>query len=59
MLKFEWDINKANAHQKKQGVTFEEASTVLSDVFSITVTDPKNLKALIANAVGAFLLPVV
>jgi uncharacterized DUF497 family protein len=40
MLKFEWDINKANAHQKKQGVTFEEASTVLSDVFSITVTDP-------------------
>jgi len=30
MLKFEWDINKANAHQKKQGVTFKEASTVFS-----------------------------
>ena len=40
MLKFEWDINKANANQKKHSVTFEEASTVLSDVFSITVTDP-------------------
>ena len=40
MLKFEWDINKANTNQKKHGITFEEASTVLSDVFSITVTDP-------------------
>jgi uncharacterized DUF497 family protein len=40
MLKFEWDINKATANQKKHDVTFEEASTVLSDDFSITVPDP-------------------
>lgn len=40
MLKFEWDSNKAKANQKKHGVTFEEASTVLSDVLSITVPDP-------------------
>ena len=40
MLKFEWDINKADTNQKKHGVTFEEASTVLSDIFSITVPDP-------------------
>jgi hypothetical protein len=39
-LKFEWDINKASSNEKKHGVTFEEASTVLSDFLSITIPDP-------------------
>jgi hypothetical protein len=39
-LKFEWDSKKATSNVQKHGVTFEEASTVLSDVFSITIADP-------------------
>ena len=39
-LKFEWDIHKANSNERKHGVTFEEASTVLSDYLSITIPDP-------------------
>ncbi len=39
-LKFEWDSNKASSNEKKHGVTFEEASTVLSDFLSITIPDP-------------------
>lgn len=39
-LKFEWNANKANLNEKKHGVSFEEASTVLSDPLSITITDP-------------------
>ena len=39
-MKFEWDNKKAASNQKKHGVTFEEASTALSDFLSITVPDP-------------------
>jgi uncharacterized DUF497 family protein len=39
-LKFEWNANKANLNKKKHGVSFEEASSVLSDLLSITITDP-------------------
>ena len=39
-LKFEWDIHKAKSNERKHGVTFEEASTVLSDFLSITIPDP-------------------
>ncbi len=39
-LKFEWDINKALSNEQKHGVTFEEAGTVLSDLLSVTITDP-------------------
>jgi len=39
-LKFEWDNNKAISNERKHGVTFEEASTVLSDFLSITIPDP-------------------
>jgi len=39
-LKFEWNTNKANLNEKKHGVSFEEASSVLSDLLSITITDP-------------------
>jgi uncharacterized DUF497 family protein len=43
-LKFEWDNKKAASNQRKHGVTFEEASTVLSDFLSITVPDPLHLQ---------------
>ncbi len=39
-LKFEWNANKANLNEKKHGVSFEEASSVLSDLLSITINDP-------------------
>ena len=39
-LKFEWDIHKANSNERKHRVTFEEASTALSDFLSITIPDP-------------------
>jgi uncharacterized DUF497 family protein len=37
---FEWDEVKANTNRKKHGVSFDEAATVLSDPFSITIPDP-------------------
>ena len=39
-MKFEWDNKKAISNIQKHGVTFEEASTVLSDFLSITIPDP-------------------
>jgi uncharacterized DUF497 family protein len=39
-LKFEWNANKADLNEKKHGVSFEEASSVLSDLLSITINDP-------------------
>jgi len=39
-LKFEWDGNKADLNIKKHGISFEEASTVMSDTLSITIPDP-------------------
>jgi uncharacterized DUF497 family protein len=42
-LKFEWDIRKAASNVRKHGITFEEASTVLSDFISITIPDPLHL----------------
>ncbi len=38
-LNFEWDEEKAKANLKNHRVSFEEAATVLSDPFSITVPD--------------------
>jgi uncharacterized DUF497 family protein len=37
---FEWDEEKAKANLKKHRVDFDEAATVLSDPFSITILDP-------------------
>lgn len=37
---FEWNPEKAVANLKKHGVSFEEAETVFSDSFSLTVPDP-------------------
>ncbi|MBM4046842.1 MAG: BrnT family toxin [Planctomycetes bacterium] len=38
-LSFEWDERKAEANQRKHGVSFEEATTVFLDPSSITVPD--------------------
>lgn len=39
-LTFEWDDRKAYANLRKHGVSFEEASTVFGDPFSVTIPDP-------------------
>ena len=39
-LSFEWDKKKARSNAKKHGVTFDEASTVFGDGFSLTIRDP-------------------
>jgi uncharacterized protein len=39
-LTFEWDPSKARGNASKHGVTFEEASTVFADSYSVTVPDP-------------------
>ena len=39
-MKFEWDLRKADSNQKKHGVSFQEAASVLGDTFSITYPDP-------------------
>ena len=41
-LKFEWDESKAAGNLKKHKVSFEEAKTVFSDPFSITIDDPEH-----------------
>jgi hypothetical protein len=40
MLEFEWDPDKAEAIQRKHGVSFEEASTVFGDPLSTAIHDP-------------------
>jgi hypothetical protein len=39
MLKFEWDPRKAEANEKKHGVSFEESATVFKDPLSLTIRD--------------------
>jgi len=39
-MKFEWDPQKADSNQKKHGVSFQEAASVLGDALSITYPDP-------------------
>lgn len=39
-LGFEWDEEKAKANLKKHRVDFDEATTVFTDPFSITIHDP-------------------
>ncbi len=39
---FEWDEEKALLNSTKHGVSFEEASTVLSDDHSITIYDEEH-----------------
>jgi uncharacterized DUF497 family protein len=39
-LTFEWDPNKAKTNLAKHRVSFEEATTIFRDGFSITIPDP-------------------
>jgi uncharacterized protein len=39
-LTFEWDSRKARSNLSKHGISFEEASTIFGDSFSLTVPDP-------------------
>jgi uncharacterized protein len=40
MIDFEWDAIKAESNAQKHGVSFSEASTVFSDPFELTISDP-------------------
>jgi uncharacterized protein len=39
-LRFEWDPAKADANERKHGISFTEALTAFSDPLSLTVPDP-------------------
>jgi uncharacterized protein len=39
-MRFDWDPRKATANQRKHSVSFEEASTVFADDYSLTGIDP-------------------
>jgi len=39
-LSFEWDEDKAKANLKKHKVGFDEAATVFTEPYSITIHDP-------------------
>ena len=41
-MEFEWDDAKADANERKHGVTFPEAMTIFGDPLSITGYDPKH-----------------
>jgi uncharacterized DUF497 family protein len=41
-MDFEWDEAKAEANERKHGVSFSEAMTVFGDPLSITAYDPKH-----------------
>ncbi len=40
MIDFAWDTSKAESNIRKHGVSFDEASTVFSDPFELTISDP-------------------
>ena len=39
-LNFEWDEEKARTNLKKHRISFDEATTVLTDACSTTIHDP-------------------
>jgi len=41
-LEFEWDPAKAEANQRKHGVSFEEASTAFGDPLHLVIADPRH-----------------
>ena len=44
MIKFEWDVAKAESNSKKHGVSFEEAQSVFYDEFAVQFFDTANAK---------------
>ena len=41
-MQFTWDVNKAATNWTKHKVSFEKASTVFADVFSLLIADPSH-----------------
>jgi uncharacterized protein len=39
-MEFDWDPEKARQNERKHGVSFHEAATVLADPLSVTYEDP-------------------
>ena len=39
MLRFTWDLNKEKSNLNKHGISFNEAATIFSDPFELTVID--------------------
>jgi uncharacterized DUF497 family protein len=63
MLHFVWDRVKAGRNLRKHQVSFEEASTVFSDPFSLDINDLEHSKhesrfVIIGNSLGRRLLVV-
>jgi uncharacterized DUF497 family protein len=40
VIDFDWDTHKATANFAKHGVSFDEARSVFSDPFELTISDP-------------------
>ena len=40
MTFFEWDENKEKSNLRKHKISFDEAESVFSDMFSVTISDP-------------------
>jgi hypothetical protein len=40
VIDFAWDTSKAESNIRKHGVSFDEARTVFSDPFELTISDP-------------------
>ena len=40
IMKFEWDLQKADRNLKKHDVSFQEAASVFVDTHSVTYPDP-------------------
>lgn len=45
MIKFEWDLTKADSNKKKHQVSFEEAQSVFYDEFAVQFFDSDNTQA--------------
>lgn len=62
-MRIEWDRAKAEANQRRHGVSFAEAATVLNDDFALTREDPdavseQRFVSLGMSATGALLVIV-
>ncbi len=42
MIRFEWDIAKAQANKQRHGVSFDDAASVFSDQFARLLFDPEH-----------------
>ncbi len=41
-MQFEWDIDKYKINLKKHGISFEEATTVWTDILALIAPDPEH-----------------